>query len=105
MERGVDETASYLTPGGGDAWAKAAHAAGEHGTQKLRSASRLTNPPPWATNSLGLPAAAGVVARCRTMLLNEQPVELTDSYYPLEIAENTPLELAGRIKGGAVKLL
>lgn len=105
MERGVDDTASYLTPGGGDAWALAVQESGHRGTQKLRSASRMANPPAWVTGALNLPSTAEVVARRRTMFLNEQPVELTDSYYPLEIAGSTPLELPGRIPGGAVKVL
>lgn len=105
MERGVDDTASYLTPGGGDAWAQAAQQSGRRGIQKLRNASRLANPPAWVVSALKLPTTAEVVTRQRTMFLDDQPVELTDSYYPLEIAADTPLELPGRIKGGAVKVL
>lgn len=105
MERGVDDTASYLTPGGGDAWAQSTHKAGGHGTQKLRGAFRLDDAPDWVTAALGLSPSAPVVARMRTMFLNDQPVELTDSFYPLEIAGGTPLERPGRIVGGAVAVL
>ena len=104
MDRGADDTASYLTPSNGDAWARTVEAAGGRGTQKLRTAGRVS-PPDWVAFSLGVPSTATVVARCRTMYLNEQPVELTDSYYPLAVAGDTALERPGRIPGGAVTLL
>lgn len=39
------------------------------------------------------------------MYLEDQPVELTDSYYPAAIARGTPLAEPGRIPGGAVTLV
>ncbi len=39
------------------------------------------------------------------MLLDGRPVELTDSWYPVEIADGTALAAMGKIKGGAVTLL
>jgi DNA-binding GntR family transcriptional regulator len=104
MDKGVDDTASYLTPGNGDTWAQAVQATGGRGTQKLRTASRI-GPPDWVASSLNVPSTAAVVARCRTMYLDEQPVELTDSYYPLTVAGETALERPGRIPGGAVTVL
>lgn len=107
MARGVDDTASYLTPGNGDAWGRAVRAAGGRGTQKLRAAARVT-PPDWVATALNVPAsgpASTVVARRRTMYIDDEPVELTDSYYPLEVAADTALENPGRIPGGAVTLL
>lgn len=104
MERGVDDTASYLTPGGGDTWARAVNATGGHGSQKLRDASRVS-PPDWVADALGVPIAGTVVARRRTMYRDDRPVELTDSFYPLEIAGQTALEHPARIPGGAVTLL
>jgi DNA-binding GntR family transcriptional regulator len=114
MARGVDETASYLTPGNGDAWRRTAEAAGGRGTQKLRSASRVT-PPDWVATAFGLPAnengtkdgngTATVIARYRTMYFDDRPVELTDSFYPLEVAADTALEHPARIPGGAISLL
>jgi GntR family transcriptional regulator len=110
MARGVDDTASYLTPGNGDAWGRAVRAAGGRGTQKLRAASRVT-PPDWVATALNVPAsgptahAGTVIARRRTMYVNDEPVELTDSYYPLDVAADTALERPGRIPGGAVTLL
>ncbi|GAA2618631.1 hypothetical protein GCM10010411_62640 [Actinomadura fulvescens] len=45
------------------------------------------------------------MVRRRTMLLEDRPVELTDSWYPTDIAAGTALAEAGKIKGGAVTLL
>jgi GntR family transcriptional regulator len=107
MARGVDDTASYLTPGDGDAWGRAVKAAGARGTQKLRTASRVT-PPDWVATALDVSTigpAGTVVARRRTMYIDDEAVELTDSYYPLEVAADTGLERPGRIPGGAVTLL
>ncbi|MEV4316773.1 hypothetical protein [Actinocrispum sp. NPDC049592] len=39
------------------------------------------------------------------MLFNEQPVELTDSYYPVAIARGTWLAESRKIPGGAVAYL
>jgi hypothetical protein len=43
--------------------------------------------------------------RRRIIELDGEPVELTDTYYPVEIARGTPLEGTARIRGGAVTLL
>lgn len=104
MAPGIDDTASYLVPGSGDTWAQAVAAAGGRGTQRLRSAGRV-NPPDWVAESLDTPPAKSVIARRRTMYLNDRPVELTDSYYPLAVAADTALERPGRIPGGAITLL
>lgn len=39
------------------------------------------------------------------VLLDGEPVELADSYYPAAIAHGTPLTQTGKIRGGAVTLL
>ncbi len=39
------------------------------------------------------------------MLVDERPVELTDSYYPATVAAGTPLAEAKKIPGGAPTLL
>jgi DNA-binding GntR family transcriptional regulator len=45
------------------------------------------------------------VVRRRLILLDRQPVELADSYYPAAIATGTALAAPQRIRGGAVTLL
>jgi DNA-binding GntR family transcriptional regulator len=54
---------------------------------------------------LGVPSGELVVLRRRLMLLDEQPVEITDSYYPHWLAAGTALAEPRKIRGGAVTLL
>jgi GntR family transcriptional regulator len=97
----------YLSPredGQADAWSEEAAQAGRSGTQRIREV--VTDvPPAGVAAALGLPAGAPAVVRRRTMLLDGQPVELTDSWYPAVIAAGTALAAPGKIKGGAVTLL
>ncbi|MBB4979923.1 DNA-binding GntR family transcriptional regulator [Streptomyces sp. SFB5A] len=46
-----------------------------------------------------------MIVRRRLILLDDQPVELADSYYPVPIAAGTPLAEPGKVPGGAVTLL
>lgn len=39
------------------------------------------------------------------MYLDGEPCELTDTYYPVEIARGTGLAETGKVRGGAVRLL
>ena len=39
------------------------------------------------------------------MLFDDRPVEIATSYYPAEIAADTPLAERGRIRGGAIAAL
>lgn len=97
----------YLTPraeGQSDAWAEEASAAGQSGTQVIRAAG-LQVPPAEVALSLALPEGAGAVVRRRTMLLDGRAVELTDSWYPPQVAARTALADPGKIRGGAVTLL
>lgn len=97
----------YLSPrqeGEVDAWTEEAAEAGRVGTQRLRGVS-LEIPPSDVRSALSLAPGAAAVIRRRTMLLDGQPVELTDSWYPAEIAEGTALAAPGKIRGGAVTLL
>lgn len=54
---------------------------------------------------LGVPVGQEVVVRRRVMYLDDQPTELTDTYYPLHIARGTRLAGTAKIPGGAVTLL
>jgi GntR family transcriptional regulator len=97
----------YLSPrheGQADAWSDEAAQAGRAGTQRIREVVTAV-PPADVASELGLPAGVPAVVRRRTMLLDGQPVELTDSWYPAEVAAGTPLAAPGKIKGGAVTLL
>lgn len=54
---------------------------------------------------LGLEQGSVVVGRRRLMYLDNQPCELTDTYYPLSIARGTRLAGTAKIPGGAITLL
>lgn len=97
----------YLSPrreGEVDPWSQEAAQEGRTGTQKIREVVTET-PPAEVARALELPEGALAVVRRRTMLLDDRPVELTDSWYPTDIAAGTALAEAGKIKGGAVTLL
>jgi len=97
----------YLSPrleGQADAWSEEAARAGRAGTQHIREVATAV-PPAEVATALVLPAGALAVVRRRTMLLDGEPVEMTDSWYPAEIAAGTALAAPGKIKGGAVTLL
>ncbi|WP_067485579.1 UTRA domain-containing protein [Actinomadura hibisca] len=103
----VTTSVPYLTPrqaGQLDAWSEEAAQAGRVGTQKLRDVAEEV-PPAEVAVALGIAADERAVVRRRTMLLDGGPVELTDSWYPAEIARGTALAELGKIKGGAVTLL
>lgn len=88
----------------GDVWAEDAAQHGGVGTQRLVEVAEVPADRRVAT-LLGLMEGEPVVARRRVMLLDKQPVELTDSYYPTAIARGTGLAEQRKIKGGAVTLL
>ncbi|MDA0565259.1 UTRA domain-containing protein [Streptomonospora sp. S1-112] len=97
----------YLTPrreGDADPWSREAAQEGRTGTQRIREVVMET-PPDEVARALELPEGAPAVVRRRTMSLDDRPVELTDSWYPADIAAGTALAEAGKIKGGAVTLL
>lgn len=54
---------------------------------------------------LGLDDGATVVVRRRVIELDEEPTELTDTFYPSDIAAGTALAGTAKIRGGAVTLL
>lgn len=66
---------------------------------------RRATPTRDAAELLGLPKDAKAVLRHRLMRHAGEPVELSWSYYPLEIAAGTDLESPHRIRGGAPRVL
>lgn len=107
---GEDEVVSastrYLAPaeGGGDVWGTEAAAAGRRGTQKIVRAGEVAAPARVA-GLLAVERGGPVVTRRRIMYLDGRPCELTDTYYPVEIAGGTGLAATAKIRGGAVRLL
>ncbi|MEW1690453.1 UTRA domain-containing protein [Streptomyces sp. NPDC091265] len=103
----ISTSARYLAPavpGGTDAWGAEAAAAGRRGTQRIVRAGEVLAPDRIA-DMLGVERGCQVVERRRIMHLDGEACELTDSYYPVEIARGTGLAGTGKIRGGAVRLL
>ncbi|MFH8340508.1 UTRA domain-containing protein [Streptomyces sp. AM6-12] len=103
----VSSSMPYLTPrerGQTDAWAAEAAARGGKGSQRIVRAGEVPAPRDVAA-LLGVAAGEVVVVRRRVIELDGEPCELTDTYYPADIARGTPLAGTGKIRGGAVTLL
>ncbi|MFH8474734.1 GntR family transcriptional regulator [Streptomyces sp. NPDC018000] len=88
----------------GDVWAAEAAAEGRRGGQRIVRAGE-TQPPEAVAELLRTPAGQHVIARRRIMYLDGEPCELTDTYYPLDIAVGTGLAGTAKIRGGAIRLL
>src|SRR5689334_20515735 len=97
----LSPSAPYLSApavGQPDAWTAEAASTARRGSQRLLGAGEVLPPAPVA-EALGVPSDEPVVVRRRLILLDDQPVELADSYYPLAIAGGTGLAAASRIRG------
>ena len=94
----------YVVASGGDAWSAEAAAVGRRGTQRLL-AVRTVAPVDEVRAALGLDDAELVVCRSRLMLLDDEPVEIADSFYPASFARGSRLAETGKIRGGAVAVL
>jgi GntR family transcriptional regulator len=64
-----------------------------------------TRPPADAAQALGLGEDGTAILRHRLLLHDGEPVEISWSYYPLELAAGTPLARRLRIRGGAPRVL
>ncbi|GII79125.1 hypothetical protein Sru01_41070 [Sphaerisporangium rufum] len=103
----VGSSASYLSPRGdgqADAWSEELAVTGRSGSQRLREVAEVV-PPAQVAEALRLRGGEAAVVRRRVMLVEDRPVELTDSYYPASVAAGTGLAEARKIRGGAPTLL
>ncbi|MEU8784694.1 UTRA domain-containing protein [Streptomyces sp. NPDC048637] len=103
----VTTSVPYLAPrapGQRDAWSAETAAKGRRGSQRIVQAGEVAAPGEIA-ELLGVGPGDHVVVRRRIMYLDGQPCELTDTYYPLAIAQGTRLAGTAKIAGGAVTLL
>lgn len=103
----ISETAPYLAPrapGQHDAWTDEASRRGHRGGQQLLQAGEVVAPDA-VRAALELSSGEHVIVRRRLILLDDQPTELADSYYPLAIADGTPLAERRKVPGGAISLL
>lgn len=101
------ESLPYLSArsaGQSDAWSEEAARAGRRGAQRIMEVAEL-QPPQEVADELHLAADATAVVRRRLIVLDDDPVEIAESWYPASIARGTPLAEPRKIKGGAVTLL
>lgn len=66
-------------------------------------------PPADVAESLGLaegaPGSVTALMRCQLLSLDDEPMELVTSYYPLDVARGTRLAVRRKIRGGTPTLL
>lgn len=91
-------------PGQRDAWTDDAAQQGKIGSQLLLQVAEVS-PHDYVREALRLSRDDNVVVRRRLVLLDDVPVELTDSYYPATLARGTALVEDRKIRGGAVTVL
>ncbi|MGP3967339.1 GntR family transcriptional regulator [Streptomyces sp. 6N223] len=99
--------AAYLAPAGPGRrypWLAEAEKLGKRARSTLLEVGEDT-PPTDVAMALQLPQGGRALLRSQILLLDEEPVELVKSYYPLEIARGTAMTQRRRIKGGTPKLL
>lgn len=66
---------------------------------------REATPPADARLAFGLPEGGTALLRCQLLTIDDEPVELVKSYYPLELARGTAMMERRKIKGGTPTLL
>lgn len=98
VQRTVSRSAEYTSPPPGDDPAR------------YRAPSRLLGiaevvPPSDVAEKLGLDDGVRAVRRSRLMVEKGKPIELVDSYFPVEIARGTELDSPGGLKGGSLAAL
>ncbi|MFI1483527.1 GntR family transcriptional regulator [Streptomyces sp. NPDC020747] len=99
--------ASYMAPAGpGEPyrWLAEAEKQGARARSKLLDVAEVT-PPADVAAALNLPAGGEAALRHQLLLIDDEPVELVKSYYPLEIARGTAITERRRITGGTPALL
>ncbi|MBB0245604.1 UTRA domain-containing protein [Streptomyces alkaliphilus] len=103
----VHASAPYVRPrkpGEQDAWSEEAAKKGRRGTQRIVHALQVPAPAEVAA-ALGVVEGSAVIERRRTIYLDGEATELTNTYYPMAIAGGTRLAEPTKIPGGAVSLL
>ncbi|MGW8743757.1 GntR family transcriptional regulator [Streptomyces sp. NPDC055794] len=87
-----------------DRWLTEAAKHGTHARSVLRDVTEV-RPPADVRSAFGLPADGTALLRSQILLIDDEPAELVDCYYLLDIARGTALMERRRIKGGAPALL
>ncbi len=100
-------SARYLSvpmAGERDRWTTEGAADGRRADQQITFVGEV-EPPDEVADSLRLVEAATAVVRKRVMLLDDDPVELADSYYPTELVSGTRIMEQGKVPRGARAVL
>ncbi|MFI8852154.1 GntR family transcriptional regulator [Streptomyces sp. NPDC053499] len=99
--------ATYMAPaqsGEPYRWLTEAAKLGGQARSKLLEVGEAT-PPADVLAALELPEGGTALLRRQMLLIDDEPVELVKSYYPLEIARGTAMMERRKIKGGTPTLL
>ncbi|NKI42698.1 GntR family transcriptional regulator [Streptomyces physcomitrii] len=76
-----------------------AEAQGRAAVQHIREVREALAPPEVA-EALDVPFGESVIVRRRLFTVDEEPMQLVDGYYPVDLARNTPIAEPRRIRGG-----
>jgi GntR family transcriptional regulator len=99
--------AEYKTPpadGGKYQWIAAAERKGMTGRSELLDVEEVV-PPRLVREAFGLDDDGKAIMRRQVMYLDDEPCELVEVYFPLELASGTPIAEKRRVKGGAGRVL
>lgn len=87
-----------------DRWTTEGTKDGRRADQQIAFVGEV-EPPDEVADHLGLPDAGTAVVRRRVMFLDDEPVELTDTYYPTDLAQGSRIMDMGKIPRGARAVL
>ncbi|MEU0840092.1 GntR family transcriptional regulator [Streptomyces sp. NPDC005962] len=99
--------ASYMAPaapGQPYRWISEAASHQTRGSGRLLDVAEV-RPPTDVAEALRLPEDGTALLRTQVLLMDDEPVELVKSYYPLELARGTAMMDRRKIKGGTPALL
>ncbi|MFJ3673681.1 GntR family transcriptional regulator [Streptomyces sp. NPDC090106] len=85
-------------------WISEAEKRAQRGSVQLLDVA-VVQPPHEVALALGLEDGGRALLRKQVLFLDDEPTELTRSYYPLEIAEGTAMMERRKIRGGTPTLL
>ncbi|MFF8640405.1 GntR family transcriptional regulator [Streptomyces sp. NPDC015345] len=99
--------ASYMAPAPPGEPYRWLTAAAEHGVRAHSTLLDVTEsrPPADVSAALNLSDGESVALRSQILFLDDEPVELVASYYPLSLAHGTPIMGKKKIRGGTPALL
>lgn len=92
------------TDGGKYQWITAAERKGFAGRSELLDVEEVV-PPYLVREAFGLGDEDTAILRRQVMYLDDEPCELVEVYFPLDLARGTPIAERRRIKGGAGRVL